>query len=99
MKVSLINGFRIQIDSPIMINPNSSLIASKYLPDFGNHFDAVNPITMSGIPKPILRADSATMPQKISPLCPITISVATNGGATHAVTKNAERIPIINTPI
>ena len=88
----------IQTANPIMMKPNSSFTTSRYFPDVGNHFDAVKPITIKGIPKPILRAVSAKIPRKISPLCPITMSVATNGGATQAVTKKADKMPIKNTP-
>ena len=54
---------------------------------------------ISGIPKPRLKEERAMMPLAILPLSPITISVATNGGATQAVTINADKAPMIITPI
>ena len=58
----------IQADKPNMIKPNNSFTATRYFPDVGSHLDAVRPITISGIPKPMLKAVSATIPRKISPL-------------------------------
>ena len=47
---------------------------------------------------PIAIAKSASAPRRTSPVCPITASAATIGGATQAVTTSAERAPMIAVP-
>ena len=92
-------GFTTQIARPNIIKPNTSLTVFSQSPVFGNHLPAETPIKIKGMPKPKLSDERANMPLNTLPLSPITINVATKGGATHAVTNNAESTPTTSTPM
>ena len=84
---------------PSIMKPNAFLIDSIHGPAFGSSFPAEAPTINNGAPMPMLNANSAVPPRNMSPDWPITVNVATSGGATQAVTINDDSAPMMNAPI
>ncbi|RLA25424.1 MAG: hypothetical protein DRQ63_09690 [Gammaproteobacteria bacterium] len=57
------------------------------------------PTSNNGVPIPMLSAHNAEPPRTMSPVWPITVNVATSGGATQAVTIRDDNAPITKAPI
>ena len=88
----------IQIARPSIMKPNAFLTATIHGPAFGSNFPADAPTSSRGAPMPRLRAKRAVPPRNMSPDWPMTVRVATSGGATQAVTMSEESAPMMKAP-
>ncbi len=88
----------IQIASPSIMKPKAFFTATIHGPAFGRNFPCATPTTNNGAPIPRLIANSAVPPRSISPVCAMTVKVATRAGATQAVTMSDDRAPMTNAP-
>ena len=89
----------IQTARPSIRKPNAFLTATIHGPALGNSFPADAPTSSSGAPMPMLMANRAEPPRSMSPVWPMTVSAATSGGATQAVTMSDDSAPMTKAPM
>ena len=88
----------IQAATASIMTPKSFLTRSIHGPALGSSFPAEAPTTSSGVPMPMLMANSAAPPRTICPVWLMTSSAPTSAGPTQVVTMSAESAPMTATP-
>ena len=88
----------IQAATASIITPKSFLTRSIHGPALGSSLPAEAPTARSGVPMPMLMANSAAPPRTICPVSLMTIRAPTRAGPTQVVTMSAESAPMTATP-